>query len=246
MLYYALVFLVVGLIAGVLGATGVAAIASQIAWILFIVGIILLVIHLATGRRGPSSRRFGPALRAGPDSLRPLRSRDREVCCALLLLCLLRAGLVSACERTHLSATPEIVVGSDEPPLLLRPGSLKFAVIGDSGRWSTEQRQTAAQLAVAAQTLSLRFRVDARRQQLRRRFAGVVRSTGSSSRSSRCSTASVKFYASARQSRRGPAVELSVVQHGWQSLLHVRANAPVSCRRSSAWEPACGSSPSIP
>jgi uncharacterized membrane protein YtjA (UPF0391 family) len=52
-LYYALVFLVVGLIAGILGATGVAAIASQIAWILFIVGIILLVVHLATGRRGP-------------------------------------------------------------------------------------------------------------------------------------------------------------------------------------------------
>jgi uncharacterized membrane protein YtjA (UPF0391 family) len=52
-LYYALVFLIVGLIAGVLGATGVASIASQIAWILFIVGVILLVIHLATGRRGP-------------------------------------------------------------------------------------------------------------------------------------------------------------------------------------------------
>jgi uncharacterized membrane protein YtjA (UPF0391 family) len=52
-LYYALVFLIVGLIAGVLGATGVAAIASQIAWILFIVGVILLVIHLATGRRRP-------------------------------------------------------------------------------------------------------------------------------------------------------------------------------------------------
>jgi uncharacterized membrane protein YtjA (UPF0391 family) len=52
-LYYALVFLIVGLIAGVLGATGVAAIAAQIAWILFIVGVILLVIHLATGRRGP-------------------------------------------------------------------------------------------------------------------------------------------------------------------------------------------------
>ena len=52
-LYYALVFLIVGVIAAVLGATGVAAVASQIAWILFIVGIILLVIHLATGRRGP-------------------------------------------------------------------------------------------------------------------------------------------------------------------------------------------------
>ena len=52
-LYYALIFLVVGLIAGVLGATGVAAIASQIAWILFIIGIVLLVIHFLTGRRGP-------------------------------------------------------------------------------------------------------------------------------------------------------------------------------------------------
>ena len=46
-------YTIVGLIAGVLGATGVAAVASQIAWILFIIGIILLVIHLATGRRGP-------------------------------------------------------------------------------------------------------------------------------------------------------------------------------------------------
>jgi uncharacterized membrane protein YtjA (UPF0391 family) len=52
-LYYALVFLIVGLIAGVLGASGVAAVASQIAWVLFVIGIILLVIHLATGRRGP-------------------------------------------------------------------------------------------------------------------------------------------------------------------------------------------------
>src|SRR4029450_462823 len=52
-LYYALVFLIVGLVAGVLGATGVAVIASKIAWVLFIVGIILLVVHLATGRRGP-------------------------------------------------------------------------------------------------------------------------------------------------------------------------------------------------
>jgi uncharacterized membrane protein YtjA (UPF0391 family) len=53
MLYYALVFLIVGVIAGVLGLTGVAAIAGQIAWILFIIGIELLVIHLLTGRRVP-------------------------------------------------------------------------------------------------------------------------------------------------------------------------------------------------
>lgn len=52
MLYYALVFMIIGLIAGALGLFGVAAIASQIAWILFLVGVVLLVIHLVSGR-GP-------------------------------------------------------------------------------------------------------------------------------------------------------------------------------------------------
>ena len=51
MLYYALMFLIVGLIAGALGISGVAAVASQIAWVLFLVGIILLVIHMVTGNR---------------------------------------------------------------------------------------------------------------------------------------------------------------------------------------------------
>ncbi len=50
MLYYALVFLVVGLIAGALGLFGVAAVATQIAWILFLIGVIFLVVHLVTGR----------------------------------------------------------------------------------------------------------------------------------------------------------------------------------------------------
>jgi len=53
MLYYALVFLVVGLVAGALGLFGIAAIAGQISWILFLIGIVLLVIHLASGRRVP-------------------------------------------------------------------------------------------------------------------------------------------------------------------------------------------------
>ncbi len=51
MLYYALVFLVVGLIAGALGLGGVAAIAGQISWVLFLVALVLIVIHLASGRR---------------------------------------------------------------------------------------------------------------------------------------------------------------------------------------------------
>ncbi len=51
MLYLALMFLVVGLIAGALNVAGVAAIAVQISWILFVIGIVLVVIHLIMGRR---------------------------------------------------------------------------------------------------------------------------------------------------------------------------------------------------
>jgi uncharacterized membrane protein YtjA (UPF0391 family) len=50
MLYYALIFLIVGLVAGALGLFGVAQVASQIAWILFLVGIVLLVVHMVSGR----------------------------------------------------------------------------------------------------------------------------------------------------------------------------------------------------
>jgi uncharacterized membrane protein YtjA (UPF0391 family) len=50
MFYYALVFLVVGLIAGVLNLAGVSTVAVQISWSLFVIGIVLLVIHLITGR----------------------------------------------------------------------------------------------------------------------------------------------------------------------------------------------------
>ena len=50
MLYYALIFLLVGVIAGALNLAGVSAVAVQISWVLFLVGIVLLVIHLVTGR----------------------------------------------------------------------------------------------------------------------------------------------------------------------------------------------------
>ena len=53
MLYYALVFLIVGLIAGALGIYGVAGMATQIAWVLFLVGIVFLIIHLVSGTRRP-------------------------------------------------------------------------------------------------------------------------------------------------------------------------------------------------
>jgi uncharacterized membrane protein YtjA (UPF0391 family) len=51
MLYWALIFLVVAVVAGVLGLTGVASIASEIAWGLFVIGIILAIVFFILGRR---------------------------------------------------------------------------------------------------------------------------------------------------------------------------------------------------
>jgi uncharacterized membrane protein YtjA (UPF0391 family) len=53
MLYWAAVFLVIALVAAVLGLTGVAGISANIAWVLFIVGLIFAVVFYLTGRRGP-------------------------------------------------------------------------------------------------------------------------------------------------------------------------------------------------
>jgi len=50
MLYYALMFFVVGLIANALHVLGVAAVAVQMSWILFVIGALLLVVHLVSGR----------------------------------------------------------------------------------------------------------------------------------------------------------------------------------------------------
>jgi uncharacterized membrane protein YtjA (UPF0391 family) len=40
------------LLAGVLGLTGIVAISAQIAWILFVVGLVLAVVSFLFGRRG--------------------------------------------------------------------------------------------------------------------------------------------------------------------------------------------------
>jgi uncharacterized membrane protein YtjA (UPF0391 family) len=53
MMSMALTFLIVGLVAGLLGLWGVAAVATQIAWVLFLIGVVLLVIHMAQTRRLP-------------------------------------------------------------------------------------------------------------------------------------------------------------------------------------------------
>jgi uncharacterized membrane protein YtjA (UPF0391 family) len=49
MLHYAPVFLVVGVIAGALNLAGVSAVAVQISWILFLMGIVLVAIQYGHG-----------------------------------------------------------------------------------------------------------------------------------------------------------------------------------------------------
>lgn len=53
MLYYAVVFLIVALIAGFLGFFGIAGLAASIAKILFIVFLILFIASLLFGRKRP-------------------------------------------------------------------------------------------------------------------------------------------------------------------------------------------------
>ena len=50
MLYCVLVLLIVGVIAGALSLAGVSAVAVQISWVLFVIGIVLVAIHVVTRR----------------------------------------------------------------------------------------------------------------------------------------------------------------------------------------------------
>ena len=53
MLGWALTFLVIALVAGALGLGGAEIVSAQIAWVLFVVFLVLFVVSLVMGRRGP-------------------------------------------------------------------------------------------------------------------------------------------------------------------------------------------------
>jgi len=53
MFSWAVTFLIVALVAAVLGFSGIAGTAVNIAWILFVVGLIAAVIFFVLGRRSP-------------------------------------------------------------------------------------------------------------------------------------------------------------------------------------------------
>ena len=50
---WAITFLIVALVAALLGFSGIAGTATNIAWILFVVGLVLTVVFLVMGRRSP-------------------------------------------------------------------------------------------------------------------------------------------------------------------------------------------------
>ncbi len=53
MFNWALTFLVIALIAAVLGFSGIAGTATEIVWIAFVVGIIMAIFFFITGKRTP-------------------------------------------------------------------------------------------------------------------------------------------------------------------------------------------------
>lgn len=53
MLNLAIIFLIIAIIAGFLGITGVMHIAIEMAWILFVVGLVLAILFWVIGRRPP-------------------------------------------------------------------------------------------------------------------------------------------------------------------------------------------------
>lgn len=53
MIGWAATFLIIALVAAVLGFTGVAGVATNIAWILFLIGLVLALVFVVVGRRRP-------------------------------------------------------------------------------------------------------------------------------------------------------------------------------------------------
>ena len=53
MFFWAFIFLIIGLVAGALGLTGVAGTATEIAWITFWLGLIMGIFFFFVARRAP-------------------------------------------------------------------------------------------------------------------------------------------------------------------------------------------------
>jgi len=54
MLHWAVTFLIIGLVAALLGVTGVAGTATYIAYVLFVIFVIVAIVSLVMGKRPPA------------------------------------------------------------------------------------------------------------------------------------------------------------------------------------------------
>jgi hypothetical protein len=76
----------------------------------------------------------------------------------IVIVCLFVAAVAPACsEKSGASRQPEIVVGTGSPPPEPQRASLRFAVIGDSGRWSKQQQQLADQVIAQRERFPFEF-----------------------------------------------------------------------------------------
>jgi uncharacterized membrane protein YtjA (UPF0391 family) len=53
MFNWAVIFLIIGIVAGILGLSGIAGTATNIAWTLFVVGLVVFLVFGLFGRRAP-------------------------------------------------------------------------------------------------------------------------------------------------------------------------------------------------
>ena len=83
--------------------------------------------------------------RAGPPPA--VTTRAGGMVLSIISALVVASAIACAAPSYTPKAQPQVIPGDHDPPLPLKPFSLKFAVIGDSGQWSDQQRQTAAQLA---------------------------------------------------------------------------------------------------
>src|SRR5881394_823013 len=73
----------------------------------------------------------------------------------IILALLVTCSLTACTERPAAAVVTPDVTSPDDPPLANKAGSIKFAVIGDSGQWSDAMKQLAAQLV--AQRARVKF-----------------------------------------------------------------------------------------
>ena len=154
------------------------------------------------------------------------RSRASLFGSAVAIVGLLVAACREAPRSNRAPVVREVAASASGPGSLTLPNratSVKFAVIGDSGRGTPPQHEVAAQMRAFREHFPYRVRADARRQHLR--GPGHARTTTARSSRSRIGAArrGCQVLRRARQPRRPAPGRLPALQHGRRALLQLLA-----------------------